>query len=172
MAQGSLPRAACQSNCAASSALPWVMSASLKALHDGLLQEYKDRMLVIAGVGQETLFRLEFDSAFWGLWEHTRKITERKPCDEHRDGDGRVPIASAHLEDVAIRYVEGEHGGLPNIPAVAADVLAWLQDKDLKLSKTCSGALGGTLGRGKYGHSRAAARWVGDREQIQIAARV
>src|ERR1022692_2704356 len=31
MAQGSLPRAACQSNCAASSALPWVMSASLKA---------------------------------------------------------------------------------------------------------------------------------------------
>src|ERR1035438_2598714 len=145
---------------------------SLYNWHDGLLQECKDRMLVIAGVGQETLFRLEFDSAFWGLWEHTRKITERKPCDENRDGDGRVPIASAHLEDVAIRYVEGEHGGLPNIPAVAADVLAWLQDKDLKLSKTCSGALGGTLGRGKYGHSRAAARWVGDREQIQIAARV
>jgi hypothetical protein len=35
--------------------------------HDALLQEYKDRMLMIAGVGQETLFRLEFDAAFWGM---------------------------------------------------------------------------------------------------------
>lgn len=113
--------------------------------HDSLGQEYKDRMLVIAGVGQETLFRLEFDQAFWGLWEHTRKITERTRCAPDRDGDGRVPLASAELEDVTTRYVEGEHGGLPNIPGVAQDVLAWLTGDKLRLAQTCGGALGGHL---------------------------
>ena len=109
--------------------------------HDSLLQDYKDRMLMIAGVGQETLFRLEFDSAFWGLWEKTKKITGRIPCDVNRDGDGRVPLVSAQLEDVAIRYVRGEHGALPNIPAVAQDVLAWLTGSKLGLPETCKGAL-------------------------------
>jgi pimeloyl-ACP methyl ester carboxylesterase len=92
--------------------------------HDSLLQKYKDRMLMIAGVGQETLFRLEFDKALWGLWKRTKKITERVRCDPNRDGDGSVPLASAQLEDVTMRYVKGQHGGLPNIPAVAQDILA------------------------------------------------
>ena len=118
----------------------------LHAWHDGLLQTYKDRMLMIAGVGEEGLFRLEFDSHFWGAWESTRKICDRIPGNANRDGDGRVPLASAQLEDVAIRYVEGKHGGLTNIPAVAADVLAWLDGKPLKLPKTPEGALGRHLG--------------------------
>jgi pimeloyl-ACP methyl ester carboxylesterase len=113
--------------------------------HDCLGQEYKDRILVIAGVGQETLFRLEFDQAFWGLWEYTKKITERTRCDPNREGDGRVPLASAELEDVTTRYVDGVHGGLPNIPAVAHDVLAWLTGDKLRLAQTCRGALGGHL---------------------------
>lgn len=113
--------------------------------HDSLLQEHKDRMLMIAGVGQETLFRLEFDQAFWGLWDRTKKITDRIQCDLNREGDGRVPLASTLLEDVTMRYVKGEHGGLPNIPAVAQDVLAWLTGDKLKLAETCQGALGGHL---------------------------
>jgi pimeloyl-ACP methyl ester carboxylesterase len=113
--------------------------------HDSLLQDYKDRMLVIAGVGQETLFRLEFDSAFWGLWKHAKKITERTQCSPHREGDGRVPLASALLEDVTSRFVIGEHGGLQNIPAVAQDVLAWLDGARLRLAETCNGAFSGHL---------------------------
>jgi pimeloyl-ACP methyl ester carboxylesterase len=113
--------------------------------HDSLLQEYKDRMLMIAGVGQETLFRLEFDAAVWGLWERTKKITARAQCSPHREGDGRVPLASAELENVATRYVKGEHGGLPNIPAVAKDVLAWLTAGNLSLPDSCKGALSGHL---------------------------
>ena len=119
--------------------------ADLYQWHDSLLQDYKERMLVIAGVGQETLFRLEFDKAFWGLWKHAKKITERIVCDSNGDGDGRVPLASAQLEDVTTRYIKGEHGGLPNIPAVAQDVLAWLTGDRLKLAETCQGALGGHL---------------------------
>lgn len=113
--------------------------------HDALLQEYKDRMLMIAGVGQETLFRLEFSQNFWGMWEHTKKITARIEGDPNRDGDERVPVASAQLEDVTIRYAKGIHGGLPNIPAVAQDVLAWLSGEKLKLPETIEDALSGHL---------------------------
>jgi pimeloyl-ACP methyl ester carboxylesterase len=113
--------------------------------HQVLELEQKDRMLMIAGVGQETLFRLEFDKAFWGLWERTKKITERIDADPNRDGDGRVPLASGLLEDVTARFVKGEHGGLPNIPAVAEDVLAWLTEDKLKLPDTPEGALAGHL---------------------------
>jgi pimeloyl-ACP methyl ester carboxylesterase len=113
--------------------------------HDTLLQEKKDRMLMIAGVGQKTLFRLEFDTHLRGAWETTKKITDRIPGDPNRDGDQRVPVASARLEDVAIRYVEGAHGGLPNIPAVARDVLAFLAEESLKLPDTPQGALGAHL---------------------------
>ncbi len=119
--------------------------------HESLPQERKDQMLMIAGVGQETLFRLEFDKLFWGLWDETRKLTERKPCDPNFDGDGRVPLASGLLEDVTTRYVTGEHGGLPNIPAVAQDVLAWLNGESLRLPKTCQGALGGHLSADETG---------------------
>jgi hypothetical protein len=86
---------------------------------------------------------LEFDAAFWGLWEKTKKITHVTQCDVNRDGDGRVPLASAELEDVTIRYVIGQHGGLHNIPAVARDTITWISGGsigDLKLSKTCAGA--------------------------------
>lgn len=110
--------------------------------HQSLLQDKKDRMLMIAGVGQETLFRLEFDTAFWGKWERTKKLTSRKPCDVNYDGDGRVPLASALVEDVTTRYVFGEHGALPNIPAVARDTLAWLTEKDLHLPQSCKAAVG------------------------------
>jgi pimeloyl-ACP methyl ester carboxylesterase len=119
--------------------------ADLSTWHASLLQNYKDRMLMIAGVGQETLFRLEFDKAFWGLWQHTKKITERDSCEPNRDGDGAVPLASAQLEDVTTRYVKGQHGGLPNIPAVAQEVLAWLTEDKLRLAETCHGALSGHL---------------------------
>lgn len=115
---------------------------SLHAWHEGLLQEYKDRMLMIAGVGEEGLFRLEFSSHFWGAWEHTAKVCSRIEDDVNRDGDGRVPLASAELEDVTLRYVKGSHGSLTNIPAVAAEVLAWLEGKRLTLPKTAKGALG------------------------------
>ena len=113
--------------------------------HDSLLQQYKDCMLMIAGVGQETLFRLEFDQLFWGHWEHTRKITKRIPCDPHFEGDCRVPLASTQIEDVTTRYVKGEHHSLPNIPAVVRDVLAWLTGGSLTLAQTCKGALSGHL---------------------------
>lgn len=110
--------------------------------HESLLQVDKDRMLMIAGVGQETLFRLELDSKFGGLWKHTKKITKRAPCEPDYDGDGRVPLISAQLEDVTTRYVKGEHGSLHNIPAVVRDVLAWLTGNNLNLARTCKGALG------------------------------
>jgi pimeloyl-ACP methyl ester carboxylesterase len=113
--------------------------------HQALPQQEKDRMLMIAGVGEETLFRLEFDQAFWGLWKQTKKVTDRIPCDPDRDGDGRVPLRSAELEDVTTRYVKGSHGGLPNIPTVAREVLAWLTGEKLRLAETCEGALKGHL---------------------------
>jgi hypothetical protein len=117
----------------------------LYAWHSGLLQEFKDRMLMIVGVGYKTMFRLEFDTALWGAWERTRKVTDRIPGDPNRDGDGRVPVASAQLEDVETRYVKGVHGGLPNLPAVSQDVLAWLTGNSLQLSQTPEDALGSHL---------------------------
>jgi pimeloyl-ACP methyl ester carboxylesterase len=121
------------------------MYKDLYAWHGSLLQEYKDRMLMIAGVGQKTLFRLEFDSQFLGMWEHTDKIKKREPCNPNREGDGRVPLASAQLEDVTLRYVNGEHGSLPNIPAVTQDVISWFTEGKLRLAETCQGALAGHL---------------------------
>lgn len=99
---------------------------------------------MIAGAGHEGLFHLEFDKVL-GFWDRTKKITDRKHCNPNYDGDGRVPLASAKLDNVEIRYVPGEHGGLPNLPAVARDVIAWLTEGDLKLAKTCADALGGHL---------------------------
>lgn len=61
-----------------------------------------------------------------------------------REGDSRVH-SSALLEDVPARFVKGEHGGLPNIPAVAQDVWAWLTHDDLGLASNCDGALKGHL---------------------------
>ncbi len=127
----------------------------LHGWHNGLLQTFKDRMLMIAGVGQEGLFRLEFDRAFWGAWERTKKERTRVEGNIHRDGDGRVPLASAQLEDVAIRYVKGVHGGLTGLPAVMADAIAWLEGKPLKLPVSAKGALGAHLGDGVASESPA-----------------
>lgn len=108
-------------------------------------------MLVIAGVGLKTLFRLEFNSSFWGMWEHTDKITSRVSGDPHREGDSTVPLASAELENTGdVRYIKGEHGNLPMIPAVYEDVFRWLNGKPLQLPKQASGALQAKLSAGDF----------------------
>ena len=114
----------------------------LQAWHEVLLQEYKDRMLMIVGVGEEGLFRLEFSSHFWGAWEHTKKVCGRIPGDVNREGDGRVPLASAELEDVTLRYVKGSHGGLPNVSAVAADVAGVARRQAAQAAQNGQGCIG------------------------------
>lgn len=110
--------------------------------HQALDQSLRDKMAVIAGVGVKTLFRLAYEKRFFGVWEYTAKETDRIPDDPHRDGDGRVPVASAALEDVGdIRYVKGVHGELPMIPAVYDDIFRWLKGEPMKLPKTPAGAL-------------------------------
>ncbi len=114
--------------------------------HQALGQDLRNRMLVIAGVGYKTLFRLAYEERFFGLWERMDKVTNRVKNDDHREGDGRVPVASAKLENVAIRYVKGVHGGLPNLPPVYNDVFQWLNGKSLSLPKTIKEALSQHLG--------------------------
>ena len=123
--------------------------------HESLKQEQRDRMAVIAGVGYETLFRLAYEQKFWGLWTRTQKVTGRAAGDPHREGDGRVPVASAALENVGdTRYVKGVHGDLPMIAEVYEDVFRWLKGKDMALPDTPQGALQGHLG-GETGVSAA-----------------
>jgi pimeloyl-ACP methyl ester carboxylesterase len=112
----------------------------LRAAHDALLAEEREKMLVIAGVGYKTLFRLEYTSSFF-VWEKMKKVTDRIPGDPNRDGDGRVPLASAMLENVAIRFVRAVHGSLPNVPAVYDEVFRFLLDEDLRLEVTPGGAV-------------------------------
>ncbi|HEY0038644.1 MAG TPA: alpha/beta hydrolase, partial [Longimicrobium sp.] len=64
----------------------------MQAHHAGLSQDQRDRMLVIAGVGYKTLFRLAYGRSFFGIWERAEKVTSRIPGDPHREGDGRVPV--------------------------------------------------------------------------------
>jgi hypothetical protein len=113
--------------------------------HAGLSQDQRDRMLVIAGVGYKTLFRLAYERGFWGLWERAKKTTSRVPGDPHREGDGRVPVASATLDDVQIRFARGVHAEMPNIPAVWQDAFRFLRGKPLRLPDTPQGALSGHL---------------------------
>ena len=109
-------------------------------------QDLCDRMLMVAGVGYKTLFRLQYTSKLGGLWESMDKITDRIPGDPNRDGDGRVPLASGTLPRVRMRYVSGVHGGLTNIPAVYSDVFRWLKVEPLtQLADTPEDALGGHL---------------------------
>lgn len=116
--------------------------------HQALNQSFRDRMTVIAGAGVKTLFRLAYEPGFFGLWERTEKTTERIPGDRHRDGDGRVPVASAALENVEVRYVNGVHGGLPNIRAVYEDVFRCLRGEAMKLPSTLREALSTHLAAG------------------------
>lgn len=53
-----------------------------------------------------------------GLWEGGGTQTGDEAGNPHREGDGRVPLASARLDGVQIHYVKGVHGGLANVPAV------------------------------------------------------
>ena len=98
-------------------------------------------MAVIAGVGYNTLFRTAYKKRFGFLWEHMDRVTSRHTDDPHREGDGRVPLASAKLEWVGeTRYVNAER-----IPALGASGLRgrlrFLTDKPLKLPTTPQGAL-------------------------------
>jgi hypothetical protein len=104
-------------------------------------------MVVIAGVGYQTLFRLAYEPGFLGLWEKTDKIFEIVLNNPHRDGDGRVPVASATLENVGdTRYVRGVHGGLTNIVEVYEDVFRCLTDEPMRLPKSVAEALSEHLG--------------------------
>lgn len=115
--------------------------------HDALDQRFRDKMAIIAGVGFKTLFRLQYEKHFWGAWERTAKVTDRRAGDAHREGDGTVPLASAALENVGeIRYVKGEHGRLPMIPAVYEDVFRWLSGDAMQLSESPAGALAARMG--------------------------
>jgi pimeloyl-ACP methyl ester carboxylesterase len=117
--------------------------------HNALDQEKRDKMIVIAGVGYKTLFRLAYAPAFLGMWEKTAKTFDLVPNDPHRQGDGRVPLASALLENVGdIRYVRGVHGGLTNIPAVYDDIFRCLRGETMTLPKTAAGALSSHLAGG------------------------
>lgn len=113
----------------------------IHAAHLTLDQEFRDRMCVIAGVGYKSLFRLDYRSAF-RTWEYTGKTTSRIPGDPHREGDGRVPLASSLLEWVGeSRFIRGKHHELPTIPAVYRDALRWLRGEGMHLPASAQDAL-------------------------------
>ncbi len=117
----------------------------LSRWHRELLQDHCDKMLMVIGVGYKSLFRMESVDRL-GLWSTMVKTTERIEGHPHRDGDGRVPIASARLERVRTKYVKGLHGGLTNLAAVYSDVFAWLKNEEMNLlADTPEDALGGHL---------------------------
>jgi hypothetical protein len=116
--------------------------------HQTLSPNELNRMLQISGVGRKTLFRLEVQPGWLGLWQHVLKVTDRDPDNPHREGDGRVPVAAAALEKIQVRYVKGEHGSVQNLPAVVQDVLAWIREDSLALADTPKGALIGDLAGG------------------------
>jgi pimeloyl-ACP methyl ester carboxylesterase len=109
--------------------------------HEALDQGKRDRMAVIAGVGYKTLFRLANEPRFFGRWDKMVKTTDRMPGNRHREGDGRVPVASAALENVQIGFVRGVHGDLPNIPLVYKSVFLFLNEGRLLLPDSPQGAL-------------------------------
>ncbi|MEU3431750.1 lipase family alpha/beta hydrolase [Streptomyces gardneri] len=122
----------------------------LRQWHLSLDRSQLDRMAVIAGVGYQTLFRIAYRRKFGFLWEQMDRVTKRIPGDKNREGDGRVPLASVELEAVGeTRYVHAEHGTLPTVPAVYEDVLRFLSDEPMLLSRTAKGALQGHLADGK-----------------------
>jgi hypothetical protein len=110
--------------------------------HMGLEQRFRDRMVVIAGVGFKTPFRINYEQQFFGLKKDISIVKDRIPGNIHREGDRSVPLASATLNDVGdIRYVKGQHGALTNIREVYEDVFRWLNEEDMKLPKNPQGAL-------------------------------
>jgi pimeloyl-ACP methyl ester carboxylesterase len=110
--------------------------------HLGLDQAQRDRMLVIAGVGFKTLFRVAYKKRFGFLWDHMDRVTSRRPSDAHREGDGRVPLSSAALESVGqTRYAKVEHGSLPTVSAIYEDVFRFLNDQPMQLPTSIQDAL-------------------------------
>jgi pimeloyl-ACP methyl ester carboxylesterase len=119
--------------------------------HANLPQDLRDRMYQISGVGYKSLFRTAYKPRFGSQWIHMDKDTARVPGDPHNEGDGRVPVASADLEDLgARRYVKGVHGALATMPAVYNDVFRWLNGERLDLATTPAGALSAHLAAGQY----------------------
>jgi pimeloyl-ACP methyl ester carboxylesterase len=116
----------------------------LHAWHRSLDPDLRERMAVIAGVGRKTLFRLGYRQGFGALWRHMDRVTRREPGSPHREGDGRVPLASAALEGVEVRYVQGEHGKLPGVPAVHQDVFRFLRGEPMRLPRSAADALDGS----------------------------
>ncbi|GAA2135983.1 hypothetical protein GCM10009760_15130 [Kitasatospora kazusensis] len=121
----------------------------LHSWHQSLDQSLRDRMAVIAGVGYRTLFRLAYIKHFGFRWEHMDRVTERTPGDPHREGDGRVPLASAQLDWIGeTRYVMGKHDSLPNLTAVQEDIWRFLAGQPMRLPTAPAAALSGHLGAG------------------------
>lgn len=140
-----------------------VFHGEMYEAHQGLDQEQRDRMAVIAGVGYKTLFRLAYRPGLLGLWEHMDKETARVARDPHREGDGRVPLASAFLEHVGdIRYVKGEHKELARSARVYEDTFRWLKGEKMRLPDTLVEALsqhlGGDMAVGEAPHLAGTAR--------------
>ncbi len=109
--------------------------------HRNLSQELRDRMACIIGVGYKTLFRIANRSRGFS-WMGMAKEMSRIKGDPHREGDGRVPVVSAALEDVGdTRYVYCLHGDLPLVPAVYDNVFRWLNNENMNLSKKPEWAL-------------------------------
>jgi pimeloyl-ACP methyl ester carboxylesterase len=117
------------------------MYRDLQAWHDYLDAELRERMAVIAGVGQRTLFRLAYQAGWGPHWRHMDRVTRREPGNVHREGDGRVPLASAALSGVQIRYVDAEHGRMPTVPAVYQDVFRFLRGQPMQLGRSPEEAL-------------------------------
>lgn len=121
----------------------------LHAAHENLPQTRLNKMAVIAGVGIKTLYRLERGRGFLGIREKVEKDTKGDDDDAHRQGDGRVPRASAELENVGLtQYFQGVHGELPMIPAVYRSVFRWLREGKMDLYDTPAQAINSHLGAG------------------------
>ncbi|HZO65874.1 MAG TPA: hypothetical protein VFB74_12785 [Kribbellaceae bacterium] len=111
----------------------------LHVWHGGLDAELRERYATVAGVGQRTLFRLAYRSGFGSHWRHMDRVTHREPGNVHREGDGRVPLASAALGGVEVRFVEAEHGRMPTVPSVYQDVFRFLRGRPMQLARTPGG---------------------------------
>jgi len=115
----------------------------LWAAHQALEQDQLDRMLMVAGVGSKTLYRIETGH----LLGTTKKVTREHRSDPNRVGDSRVPLASAQLDWLSnLRYTRAKHAALPNAPSVHADVFRFLRGQPLQLPTTPQGAFAGHLG--------------------------
>jgi pimeloyl-ACP methyl ester carboxylesterase len=118
------------------------LQRDLQRWHSEIDQDLRDRMAAIVGVGYDTLFRLAYHKGFGFHWRHMDRVKSREPGNVHREGDGRVPVASAVLTGLAeIRYVHAEHGKLPTVPAVYRDVFRFLRGQAMELPHTPAAAL-------------------------------